>query len=94
MGDRWGGPDFCSIGTFCSGAHLRDVTGGSESKRNCQDRRARRALIPLYRKAIQEENLQDLLLIRHELAATVEQADRILVDAVTENIQRRLAEDG
>jgi hypothetical protein len=50
--------------------------------------------MPLYRKAIQEENLLELLLIRHEMAATVEQADRILVDAVTENIQRRLAEDG
>lgn len=34
-----------------------------------------------------------LLMVRHEMAAAVRQADRLLADAITANIERRIAND-
>ena len=51
-----------------------------------------RVLGPRYERAIREENLEELLMVRYEMAA-VQQADRILADAIVDNIERRLAND-
>ena len=48
---------------------------------------------PRYERAIREENLEELLMVRYEMAAAVQQADRILADAIVDNIERRLASD-
>ncbi len=52
-----------------------------------------RVLGPRYECAIREENLEELLMVRYEMAAAVQQADRILADAIVDNIERRLAND-
>lgn len=51
------------------------------------------ALAPAYARAVQEENLQDLIMIRRQIAADLDQADKIIVDCIVSNLERRLAED-
>lgn len=51
-----------------------------------------RQLSPMYAKAVQEENIVDLLLVRHQLAKILTEADLIITDALARNIERRLAE--
>jgi hypothetical protein len=52
-----------------------------------------RVLGSRYERAIREEDLEELLMVRYEMAAAVQQADRILADAIVDNIERRLAND-
>jgi|1186.fasta_scaffold61746_2 hypothetical protein len=51
-----------------------------------------KCLIPLYYRAVAEENLQDLILARHEMAVTVEQVDKAIAECLIRHIERRLAE--
>jgi hypothetical protein len=50
-----------------------------------------RVLGKMYERAVQEEDLDELLQARHQMMAAVQQADRILADGVVQNIERRLA---
>lgn len=51
------------------------------------------ALAPAYARAVREENLQDLIMIRRQIAVTLDQADKLIVDCLVSNLERRLAED-
>lgn len=51
------------------------------------------ALAPAYARAVREENLQDLIMIRRQIAVTLDQADKLIVDCIVSNLERRLAED-
>ena len=57
----------------------------------CVDRmlEASRKLTPMYAKAVADENLQDLILIRSQFAATLMDADRVIADCIVQNIRRR-----
>lgn len=46
-------------------------------------------LTPMYAKAVADEDLQDLILIRSQFAATIMEADRIIADCIVQNIRRR-----
>ena len=52
-----------------------------------------RCLSPVFDRAVREEDMTGLLMVRHEMAAAVRQADRLLADAITANIERRIAND-
>jgi hypothetical protein len=74
----------------CEGSMAQEVSTAREMAARMIQRH--RGLIPMYHKAVREENLQDLLLARHEMAAAVEQVDRTIADCIVKHIQRRLAE--
>lgn len=52
-----------------------------------------RRLAPIYAKAVEEENLQDILLVRAQLAESIMEADRIIADCIIRNIRRRVTDD-
>lgn len=50
-------------------------------------------IAPAYARAMKEENLEHILVIRQELAASLEQADKLIVNCIQSVLERRLAED-
>ena len=57
-------------------------------KTELMDRIRREA--PRYEQAIRDEDMQDLLLVRHELAARVREVDMLLADTIVDHVQRRI----
>ena len=51
------------------------------------------ALAPAYQRAVDEENLERLLILRQELANTLEQADKVIIDCIANSLAQRLAGD-
>ena len=51
-----------------------------------------RVLSPVYERAVREEGMTELLMVRHEMMAAVQQADRVIADAIVENVERRIAD--
>ena len=49
------------------------------------------SIIPLYAKAVREQNLQDLILARHEMTVIVEQLDRAIAECLIKHIERQVA---
>lgn len=50
-------------------------------------------LIPLYARAVEEENLQDLVLLRRQMAEMIEEADRLIVHCLVSNLEKRIHDE-
>jgi hypothetical protein len=80
---------------FCDGVHMtHKTTQNTRPVRETATRMIARhhCLIPMYYRAVAEENLQDLILARHEMAVMVEQVDKAIAECLIRHIERRLDE--
>jgi hypothetical protein len=89
-----GGPGLCWGCIFAKVGQAKEAVVCADIRHRA-DRllAASRGLSPTYDRAVREEDMSELLMIRHQMAAAVRRADRLLADAITANIERRLADD-
>jgi hypothetical protein len=79
---------------FCDGAHMtHKTTQNTRPVRETATHMIARhhAMIPLYYRAVAEENLQDLILARHEMVGMVEQVDKAIAECLIRHIEQGLA---